>query len=153
MFQIYRGLWLLREERPLLFCTFLSTFFLSLAALGKLLDKYHKYHCCGSVTFWYGTGTCTTDLLIRILLFSSVAENMQTKNSFLFPKFFCFYFFECAFTSVFKDKKSKNSRVQGFIYCFCLTMLVDVIMEGSRSRRPKTYRTDPADPDLDPHHW
>jgi hypothetical protein len=40
MFQIYRGLWLLREERPLLFCTFLSTFFLSLAALGKVLDKY-----------------------------------------------------------------------------------------------------------------
>jgi len=32
--QIYRGLWLLREERPLLFCTFLSAFFLALGALG-----------------------------------------------------------------------------------------------------------------------
>ncbi len=125
MFQIYRGLWLLREERPLLFCTFLSTFFLSLAALGKGLIN------TSVVDPWYfGTGTCTTDLRIRILLFSSVAENMLTKNKFLFPKFFCFYFFECTFTSVFKDKKSKNSRVQGF---FLLLLLVDI---GNHGRIP-----------------
>jgi hypothetical protein len=89
MLQIYRGLWLLREERPLLFCTFLSTFFLSLAALGKVLDKYRTI----VVGPWhFGTGTCTTDLRIRILLFASVADKMPTKNKFLFSKFFACIF-------------------------------------------------------------
>ncbi len=84
MFQIYRGLWLLREERPLLFCTFLSTFFLSLAALGKaVLDKYQ---CCGSVTFWYRyvyhlhrSGSC---------FFRQWLTKCQQKISFCFPNFF-----------------------------------------------------------------
>ncbi len=36
LFQIYQGLWLLRDERPLVFCILLSSFFLCLAILGAV---------------------------------------------------------------------------------------------------------------------
>ena len=52
----------------------------------------------------------TTDLRIRILLFSSVADKMPTKNYFFSPSFFAYYCFEDIFTSVFVDKKSKRSH-------------------------------------------
>ncbi len=51
--------------------------------------------CCGSVTFWYGSGSArirTTDLRIRIMLFPSVAGKMPTKKNFFFPQFFAYYF-------------------------------------------------------------
>jgi hypothetical protein len=51
--------------------------------------------CCGSVTFWYRTGS----------------------------GFFCFVLLKATFTSFFKEKvikKSQNSRNQYFSYYFCL---------------------------------
>jgi hypothetical protein len=45
----------------------------------------------------------------------------------IFSKLFCLLLFEDTFTSFFKDKKSLNSRNQGFSYYFCL------MKEGSGS--------------------
>ncbi len=57
-------------------------------------------------------------ILIRILLFSSVTFKMPTKNVF-FSKFFCLLPFKGTFPSFLKDKKSQNSRNQGFFF-LCL---------------------------------
>ncbi len=66
------------------------------------------FHCSGYVIFWYGTDLDprirTTDLRIRILLFSSVTFKMP--NFFFFPKFYCLLLFEGKFSSFFNDKKS-----------------------------------------------
>jgi hypothetical protein len=67
----------------------------------------------------------TTDLRMRIriqfkiliLLFSSVAEKMLTKNKFCLQNI-CLLLFEGTFTSAFKDKKSQNCRNLGFSYFF-----------------------------------
>jgi hypothetical protein len=90
-----------------------------------------EHQCCGSVT-WHGKDPDpqigqigTTDLRIRILLFSSVADKMPTKIKFF--RVFCLLIFEGILTSVFINKKSKNSKNQGFSYFFCL------LMEGSGS--------------------
>ncbi len=53
--------------------------------------------CCGSVTFWYGSGSANQYHWLKdldpdpILLFSSVAFKMPTKNKF-FWSFFAYYF-------------------------------------------------------------
>jgi hypothetical protein len=60
----------------------------------------------------------TNDLQIQILLYSSVAEKMPTKQAFL--KLLCLLLSEDTLPSVFIDKKSKesqqNSRNRGFSY-------------------------------------
>jgi hypothetical protein len=60
-----------------------------------------------------------TDLWIRILLFMQVADKMPTKNMFFSQSFF-------AYTSVFKDKKSKRSHKivkSRFFLLFCMLMV------------------------------
>ncbi len=68
---------------------------------------------------------CTTDIRIRILPFSSVADKMPTKNKFFFQSFLLITFWD-TFISVFTGKKSKRSRKnrrnEGFPYFFCLLM-------------------------------
>ncbi len=56
------------------------------------LCRGHTYfiQCCGSVTFWYGSGARTSYYRIRILLFSSVTFKMATKNYFV--SFLAYYF-------------------------------------------------------------
>jgi hypothetical protein len=57
------------------------------------------YQCCGSVTFWYGSGSPTSDkririrlhIRLRIMLFSSVTFKMELKNV-SFSVFFAHYF-------------------------------------------------------------
>ncbi len=53
-------------------------------------------------------------------------------------KFFCLLFFEVTFTSFFKDKKSQNSRNQGFFYIFAWRL---------KDPDPYLWLMDP-DPDL-----
>jgi hypothetical protein len=65
----------------------------------------------------------TTDFRIRILLFSSAADQKPTKNKF-FPEFFCLLLFEGTFTSVFTDKKSKVTKYYKSRF-FLLFLLVD----------------------------
>jgi hypothetical protein len=65
----------------------------------------------------------TTDFRIRILLFSSMAFKMPTKNRFVYLSFFLLIrvLFEGTFTSVFKDKKSchKTVEIKVFLTFFC----------------------------------
>jgi hypothetical protein len=62
------------------------------------------FHIRGSVPLCYGSGSGSCP-------FSSVAFKMRTKN-----KFFCLLLFEGTFASDFKNKKSQNSRNQGFLF-------------------------------------
>ncbi len=111
---------------------------------------------CVSVTYLLGASNQdprirTTDSRIRILLFSSVADKMPTKKKFFFfSKPFCLLLFEGpTFTSVFKDKKSKRSKIIVEINVF-LTFFA-CWWKDPDPVGPVTYGTDPADPD--PQHW
>ncbi len=91
----------------------------SIETLGRhsLRELLCCHQCCGSVTFWYGSGSAypylwRTDPAIFV---------SDIQDAF---KFLCLLLFEGTFTSFFKDKKvikkSQNSRNQGFSYYFCL---------------------------------
>ncbi len=64
--------------------------------------KHWGKQCCGSVTFWYVSGSVypyhevriRNQIRIRfcILLFSSVADKMPTQYEFLFQRVFAYYF-------------------------------------------------------------
>ena len=73
-----------------------------------------------SMSLTYGSGSC---------FFRQWLTRCQQKIIF-FAKFFCLLLFECTFTSVFIDKKSKNSQKIVEIKVFLLFCLV---MEGSGS--------------------
>ncbi len=49
------------------------------SVLSNLL--FFFFHCCGSVTFWYGSVPLTKRIRIRILLFSSRTFKMTTKKN------------------------------------------------------------------------
>jgi hypothetical protein len=75
----------------------------------------------GSMPLTNGSGS-GFGIRIRILLISSLTFKTPNKNLIL-RKLFCLLLFEGTFTSFFKDKiqkKSENSRNQGFSYYFCL---------------------------------
>jgi hypothetical protein len=85
----------------------------------------------------------TTDIRIRILLFSSVADKMPTKTKF-FSRVFCLLHFEGTCTSVLNSpKKSENSRNQWYSSLFCLLMQGSGFVQnhdGSGSGRSKNIR-------------
>ncbi len=83
---------------------------------------------------------------IRILLFSSVAHDMPTKNIFFFQSVFAYYFLRLHVhcTPVFKDRKSKRSHKIVDIKIFLPFLLVD----GRIRIREAQKRLDP-----DPQHW
>ncbi len=109
--------------------------------------------CCGSMTFWRGSGSGSgsaepclwlmdPDPAIFIIDLTMPANK---KLIFLFY-FFCLLLFEGTFTSflIKSQKDSQNSRNQGFSYYFC--MMIEEsrsesgsipLTNGSGSRRPK----------------
>ncbi len=109
--------------------------------------------CCGSVTFWYGSGsadpynwvTNPDSDLAPILLFSSVTFKMSTKEVF-FPKLFAFYFFKVHLHPSSKTKSHeevKKNINQGFSNFF-----------ARRLKDPDPWEpkhTDTTDPE--PQHW
>ncbi len=80
-----------------------------------------------------------TDLRIRLLLFSPVADKMPTKSKFFFQSFFSLWLFERTFTLVCEDKKSKRSKKIAEIKVF---LLFSFLMEGSGSESVQIM-TDP----------
>ncbi len=73
---------------------------------------------------------------IRILLFSSLAFKITTKNKFFPLSFFVFLLLIVGtFTSV-KAMKSQNSRNQGFFSIFCLLMEGSVLVITNTSNLP-----------------
>ncbi len=87
--------------------------------------------CSGSVTFWYGFGSCSHWQWL---------SRCQQKVSF-FPSLFCLILTVGTLISVFKDNKSQKT-VEGVV---CLNTGIFLIMEGSGSvwiimdPDPKTY--------------
>ncbi len=71
--------------------------------------------CCGSVTFWYLSGSPDPNHFLRIrlhiMLFLQWLTRCHRKISF-FVKVFCWLLLEGAFSEVFKDKKSKTEEVK-----------------------------------------
>ncbi len=97
-----------------------------------------------------------SQMLIRILLFSSLTFKMHTKNYF-FKKSFCANYFLTVhlhhFSKITSQKKSQSRRNQGFSYYFCLVregsgsgvgsgsgIPTVPLTNGSGSRRPKNIR-------------
>ncbi len=103
-----------RSPRPT-FCG--KTSVADIRPLIKVID-FSFHQCCGSVTFWYGSGcgSGSSDPYLP-LCNGSVFGSGRSKNN---------EGSECG-TLVKSHKKSQNSRNQGFSYYFCLTM------EGSGS--------------------
>ncbi len=107
--------------------------------------------CCGSMTFSYGSGSC---------YFCHWPSRCQQKTK-TFSKFSAYFFLKVHlhhFSKLKNQKKSENSRNQGFAYYFCLMIegsgSIPLLTKGSRSgsRRPKNMRIrwNPMDPDSDP---
>jgi hypothetical protein len=74
--------------------------------------------CCGSKTFWYGSGSVSSDPCLCLMDPDSDPDpaifviDLQYANRklIIFLNFFCLLLFEGTFTSFFKDKKSKRSN-------------------------------------------
>ncbi len=113
---------------------------------GKFRVHPPVLQCCGSMTFWYGSGSGFADpyhwLTDPDPVFSSVTDKMPTKNKF-FPKVYCLLISEGTgtLTSVFIDKKSKRCHKILEIKVFLTSLLV---MEGSDPGADKIM----TDPDL-----
>ncbi len=114
---------------------------------GLFMVRNHFNQCCGSVTFWYGSGSVyanpylwltdpdsdpTPDPAPYPVIFVSdlqLQDNKMTKK-INFLRFFAYYFLKLHvhhFSKIKVIKMSQNSRNQGFSYSFWL------VMEGSRS--------------------
>ncbi len=86
-----------------------------------------RHHCCGSMTFWCGSGPGSADSCLWLMdpdtdsIFVIVLQDAINKLNF-FKKVFCLLLFECTFTSFFKDKKSKRGhkavRIKVFLTIF-----------------------------------
>jgi hypothetical protein len=60
--------------------------------------------CCGSMTFWGGSGSGFADPAIF------VNDLQDASKKLIFYNFFCLLLFEGTFISFFKDKKSKKGH-------------------------------------------
>ncbi len=71
--------------------------------------------CCGSMTFWCGSGPGSADLCLwhmdpdPAIFVIDLHSRRQHKTNFFLFKFFCLLLFEGTFTSFFEDKKSTRS--------------------------------------------
>jgi hypothetical protein len=93
------------------------------------------------MTFWCGSNP-DSDLDPAIF----VIDLQDANKKLIKKKFFCLLLFEGTFTSFFKDKKiqkkSQNSKNQGFSYYFCL------MIEGSGAGSGSGHIPLTSDPDL-----
>ncbi len=94
-------------------------------------DIHSFYQCCGSMTFWGGSGSGPSNPCLWLMdsdpdpdpdpaVFVIDFEDASKKLFFKY-NFFCLLLFEAKFTLFFKDKKSKRvtkCRNQGFSLLF-----------------------------------
>ncbi len=73
-----------------------------------------KFQCCGSMTFWGGSGSGSSDPCLWLMDPDSdpaifVIDLQDVSKKLIFEhNFFCLLLFEATLTSFFKDKKSKR---------------------------------------------
>jgi hypothetical protein len=109
--------------------------------------QIRKNQCCGSMTFWCGSGSGSADPCIWLMdpdpdpdpaIF--IIDLQDANKKLILKKSFSAYYFLKVHTGIYHfskikcQKKSKKSRNEGFSYYFCL------MIEGSGSRRPKNMR-------------
>ncbi len=113
--------------------------------------------CCGSMTFWRGSGSADPCLWLMdpdsdpdpdiFVIDPQDAKKNNLKKSFSAYNFLKGHCHLHHFSKIQSQTKSQNSRNQGFSYYFCLTIegsgsgsisLADG--SGSGSRRPKNIR-------------
>ncbi len=96
-----------------------------------------RNQCSGSMAFWCGSGSGSTDPCLRLLNPDAdpdpaifVIDTQEANKKLIFMGFFCLLLFEGTFTSFFKDEKSKRSHkttgIKVYLSVFCL-------IEGSGS--------------------
>ena len=132
----------------------------------------HSVQCCGSMTFWGGSGSGSADPCLCLMdpdpesgscYFRHWPWRCQQKTNFLTQFFLLLTFWRYIlhfFSKIKSQKDSQKSMIQGFSYFFCM------MIEGSiririqrRIRDPYFWLVDP-DPegktnhvDPDPEHW
>ncbi len=99
-----------------------------------------KKQCCGSMTFWGGSGSGSADPCLWLMdpdpdpaIF--VIDLQDASKKLIFHTIFSAYYFLKLhlhhYSKIKSQKESQNSRNQGFSFYFCM------MIEGSGSRRPK----------------
>ncbi len=106
-----------------------------------LKDLCPLKQCCGSMTFWGGSGSGYADPCLLWLMDLDpdpavfVINLQDASKKLIFNTIFSAYYFLKLhlhhFSKIKSQKESQNSRNQGFSYYFC------VLLEGSGSGRPK----------------
>ncbi len=118
---------------------------------------YGFNQCCGSMTFWCGSGSAPLTNGSGSFYFHHWHWRCHQKTS-LKKSFFCLLLIEGPshnFSKIKSIKKSQNSRNQGFSHYFCLMIEGSgpiPLTNGSGSRRPKNMK--PADlPNISHINW
>ncbi len=111
----------------------------ALPSSGEATKEIIRRQCCGSVTFWYGSGSANPYHWLPDLdpdtAFSSGADKMPTKKCFLL-EFFAYFFLNVhlkQFSQIVKEK-SRNSKNHSFLSFLAFWWMTDPDPRG-----PKTY--------------
>jgi hypothetical protein len=121
-------------------CTVPIIWYLQIHTSWKDLTYYDQ--CCGSMTFWRGSGSGSADPCLWLMdpdpdpaIFVIVLQDASKKTNFL-HNFSAYYFLKTHlhhFSKINSQKESQNSRNQGVSYYFC--MMIEG--SGSVSGRPE----------------
>ncbi len=109
--------------------------------MAVLRNRKRRNHCCGSMTFWGGSGSADPCLWLMdpdsdldpgsgSCYFRHWPSRCQQKTNFFTQFFSAYYFLKLHlhhFSKIKSQKESQSSRNQGFSYYFC------IIIEGSGS--------------------
>ncbi len=98
------------------------------------LWRHYNKQCCGSMTFWGGSGSGSADPCLWLMDLDPAIFVTDLQDAIKKLIFSANYFLKLHlhnFSKIKSQKESQNSRNQGFSYYFCM------IIEGSGSARPK----------------
>jgi hypothetical protein len=101
-----------------------------------------RNQCCGSVTFWYGSGSADTTCLWQMDPDPAPDPAIFFITNVPFLKVHLHHFLKLKV-----KKKSENSRNQGFSYYFCVTT------EGSGTGSGSVHLTEDPDPGSPKSYW
>jgi hypothetical protein len=123
-----------------------------------LKNRFTKYwgHCCGSMTFWCGSGSADPCLWLMDpdwdpSMFIIDLQDGKKKINFL-KKYSCILLFEGTFTSFFKDKKSKRSNKLVRYRTVEIKVFLLHLLNDRRIRIRIQEAQKHVDPDPDPQH-
>ncbi len=103
------------QNSPWMIFVILPSFmlFIKIMCSGSI-DFFGFHQCCGSMTFWGGSGSGSADPCLWLMdpdpdpAIFDIDLQYASKKLIFQQNFFCLILFEGTFTSYFKDKKSKR---------------------------------------------